>query len=71
MSSRMPPRCIWVFVIYCFWLRQDLTVAMLGLRRWSKRRMASSPKPAAKMSPATQSEVRDVMQEPERAGMSR
>jgi hypothetical protein len=33
MSSRMPPRCIWMFVIYCLWLRQDLTVATLGLRR--------------------------------------
>jgi hypothetical protein len=32
--------------------------------------MAPSPKLVAKMSLATWSEVRDVMQEPERAGMS-
>ena len=69
-SSRRPPRCMCTFVIHCLCWRQTFTMAKAGLRRWSKTRTAPSPYPAQKTLPATWSEVSEVMQEPERAGMS-
>ena len=70
ISSRHPPRCMCTLVIHCLCFRQHLTMASAGFWRVSKMRMAPSPYPAQKTLPATWSEVRDVMQEPERAGMS-
>lgn len=70
MSSRKPPRCICTFVIHCLCSRQTLTIEVVGFSRWSKTRTAPSPNPATKILPATWSDVKDVMQEPERAGIS-
>lgn len=69
-SSRWPPRCKWTFVIHWRCSFQTLTMAVAGFSRWSYTRTAPSPKPAMKTSPSTWSEVSEVMQEPERAGIS-
>lgn len=53
MSSRIPPRWQWTFVIHCLCSRQTLTIEVVGFSRWSKTRTAPSPKPAMNMLPAT------------------
>lgn len=70
ISSLTPPRCIWIFVIHCLCSRHTLTIAVVGFRRWSNTRTAPSPNPAMKIFPATWSDVKDVIQEPERADIS-
>lgn len=69
-SSRCPPRCRCTFVIHCLCSFQTFTMAVAGFWRWSYTRMAPSPKPATKTSPSTWSDVNEVMQDPDRAGMS-
>lgn len=70
ISSLTPPRCICTFVIHCLCSRQTLTIAVVGLWRWSNTRTAPSPNPAIKILPATWSEVKEVIQEPDRADIS-
>ena len=65
-----PPRCRWTLVTHCLCSFQTFTIAVAGFWRWSYTRMAPSPKPATNTSPSTWSEVREVMQDPDRAGIS-
>lgn len=69
-SSRIPPRCMWTLTTHESWSFHLMTMLSLGGFLRSYTLMAPSPNPAMIKFPATCSDVKLVMQDPERAGMS-